>query len=315
MKRYARDRQTSLHKDGQDSQDEQRNVEKRPQMDADSRRYVRRASRIATEFGRYAVLVTALVVAAYPLFWMATTALKGPADAADWWGLPRGLDFGNFSRVWRTGEFLRYFVNSVVVTAAAVALTVAAAAPAGYCIARVVFRGRRWAFLVFVFGMMVPVHVTLIPLLKLMQGAGLYDTRAGLALVHAAFQLPIAIVIFAGFFREIPSELEDAAAIDGCGTWGTFLHVGLPLARPAVVGVAVLALVHVWNAFVLALVLLQDPAKSTLPLGVRNLRGEFGANVPLMAAALTVAVLPPLVVYALAQRHLVRGLTAGAVKG
>jgi raffinose/stachyose/melibiose transport system permease protein len=170
-------------------------------------------------------------------------------------------------------------------------------------------------FLLFLSGMMVPVHVTLIPLLKLMQALGLHDTRVGLVAVYVAFSLPVAVVLLAAFFREIPRELEDAAEIDGCGQWGKFLYVALPLARPAVIGVAMLTLVNVWNEFVLALVLLQDPAKLTLPLGVRNLRGEFGANVPLMAAALTVAVVPPLVVYALAQRHLIRGLTAGAVKG
>ncbi len=274
-----------------------------------------RVKRALTEVGRHGVLVIALAVAAYPIFWMVTTGLKGPADAMDWWGLPGSVRLANFVEVWGTGEFLRYFANSVVVTAGAVALTLGLAAPAGYALARMEFRGRAAVFAVFVAGMMVPVHVTLIPLLKFLQGIGLYDTRTGLVMVHAAFSLPVAIVIFAGFFRDIPRELEEAAALDGCGAWGRFLHVALPVARPAVLGVAMLTLVNVWNDFVFALVLLQDPAKATLPLGVRNLQGEFGGNVPLMAAALTVAVAPPLIVYALAQRHLVKGLTAGAVKG
>lgn len=274
-----------------------------------------KVARALAECGRYSVLALVLVIAAYPVFWMITTGLKGPADAANWWGLPHSIHLQNFRDVWGTGRFLAYFVNSVLVTAASVVLTVAFAAPAGYAIARLAFRGRAAVFLLFLSGMMVPVHVTLIPLLKFLQLLGLYDTRAGLVAVYVAFSLPVAVVLFAAFFRETPAELEEAAALDGCGPWATFLYVALPLARPAVVGVAMLTLVNVWNEFIFALVLLQDPAKSTLPLGVRNLRGEFGSDVPLMAAALTIAVVPPLVVYALAQRHLIRGLTAGAVKG
>ncbi len=268
-----------------------------------------------TDAARYTLLVLVLVIAAYPVFWMITTGVKGPADAADWWGLPRSIHLQNFVEVWGTGRFLAYFMNSVLVTAASVVLTVALAARAGYAIARLHFRGRGAVFLLFLCGTMVPVHVTLIPLLKLFQFLGLYDTRVGLVAVYVAFSLPVAVVLFTAFFREIPAELEEAAVLDGCGPLATFVYVALPLARPAVVGVAMLTLVTVWNEFIFALVLLRDPAKSTLPLGVRNLRGEFGADVPLMAAALTIAVLPPLVVYALAQRHLIKGQTAGAVKG
>jgi raffinose/stachyose/melibiose transport system permease protein len=277
-----------------------------------------RAARSLAEFGRYAVLVLALVVAAYPVFWMVTTGAKGPGQASDWWGLPRSVRWQNFAEVWRAGEsqsFFTYFANSVLVTVASVVLTVVIAAPAGFSLARLGFRGRGAVFVVFLSGMMVPVHVTLIPLLRFMDVLGLYDTRAGLVAVYVAFSLPVAVVLFTGFFREIPEEIEEAARLDGCGPWRQFLYIAAPLARPAVVGVAMLVLVTVWNEFVFALVLLQDPAKSTIPLGVQNLRGEFGSHVPLMAAALSVAVVPPLVVYALAQRHLIRGLTAGAVRG
>jgi len=274
-----------------------------------------RVSRAFADCARYGLLVVALVVAAYPVFWMITTGVKGPEDASDWWGLPRTIRLANFSDVWGTGRFLAYFVNSALVTGASVVLTVGLGAPAGYAIARMAFRGRAWVFLVFLAGMMVPVHVTLIPLLKFLELLGLYDTRAGLVAVYVAWSLPVAVVLFAGFFREVPAELEEAAALDGCGAWGTFFYVAVPLAKPAVVGVSVLTLVNVWNEFIFALVLLQDPGKWTLPLGVQNLRGEFGSDVPLMAAALTIAVVPPLVVYAIAQRHLVRGLTAGAIRG
>ncbi len=108
------------------------------------------------------------------------------------------------------------------------------------------------------------------------------------------------------------------AALDGCGHWNTFLRVSLPLSRPAIIGVAMITLVNVWNEFVFGLTLLQSPANYTLPLGVNSLRGQYGgygADLPLLAAALAIAVLPPLIVYALAQRQLIRGITAGAVKG
>jgi len=265
--------------------------------------------------GKYAGLVAVLVVAAYPIFWMAATGLKGPEQAADWWGLPGRLYLGNFAEIWARGGFVRWFLNSAAVTAASVLLTVVLAAPAGYALAGPRFRGRDAAFLLFAAGMMVPVHVTLVPLLKLFEVTGLYDTLIGLTAVNVAFSLPVGVVLFAGFFRELPAEILEAAEIDGCGAWDAFRRVALPLSRPAVVGVAMITLVNVWNEFVFPLVLLQTPGKYTLPLGVRNLRGEFGTDVPLMAAALAIAVVPPLIVYALAQRQLIRGLTAGAVKG
>ncbi len=266
---------------------------------------------------KYAVLLGFLVLATYPVFWMVTTGLKGPGQASDWWGLPWPLCPSNFAEVWGRGDFLRFFMNSGLVSAASVALTVCLAAPAGYALAGMRFRGRGFVFVLFAAGMMVPVHVTLVPLLKFFQLTGLYDSHLGLIAVYVAFSLPVAVVLFTGFFREIPREVLEAAALDGCGPWGTFLRVSLPLARPAVVGVAMLTLVNVWNEFVFALVLLKTSAQYTLPLGVNSLRGEygFGNEVPLMAAAMAVAVLPPLIVYAVAQRQLIRGITAGAVKG
>ena len=273
-----------------------------------------RGGELAGRGARYLLLAAGLVVAAYPLFWMAATGLKGREQANDWWGLPRGIDLGNFARVWSEGDFLTWFGNSALVTAASMLLTVALAAPAAYALASIRFRGRGLVFMLFAAGLMVPVHVTLIPLLKLFQATGLYDTRSGLVAVYVATSLPVAVVLLAAFFREIPRELREAAALDGCGPWSTFRCVALPLARPALVGVAMITLVNVWNEFALALVLLQSPGHYTLPLGVQNLRGEY-TDTPLLAAALALAVLPPLAVYAVAQRQLISGLTGGAVKG
>jgi raffinose/stachyose/melibiose transport system permease protein len=204
-----------------------------------------------------------------------------------------------------------------MISAGAVILTLITGAPAGYALSCLRFRGRGITFALFAAGLMVPIHVTLIPLLKLFQSTGLYDTRVGMILVYTAFSLPLAVVLFAGFFREVPREVLEAAELDGCGPWNSFLRITLPLARPAIVGVVMITLVNVWNEFVFGLVLLQSPSNYTLPLGVNSLRGEygFGADVPLMAAGLAIAVLPPLVIYAIAQRQLIRGLTAGAVKG
>ncbi|MHC4917223.1 MAG: carbohydrate ABC transporter permease [Planctomycetota bacterium] len=266
---------------------------------------------------KWALLGACLAAALYPLFWMLSTGLKPPNQAADWWGMPRALHFGNFLKVWAELEFPTWFANSALITAGAVACTLILGAPAGYALASMGFRGRGTVFALFAAGLMIPVHVTLVPLLKLFQVVGLYDTRVGLIAVYTAFSLPLAVVLFAGFFREIPREVLEAAALDGCGAWATFLRVTLPLARPALVGVTMITLVNVWNEFVFGLVLLQSPDNYTIPLGINSLRGEYGygKDVPLMAAALAIAVLPPLLVYAVAQRQLIRGLTAGAVKG
>jgi len=198
----------------------------------------------------------------------------------------------------------------------AVAISIGAAALAGYAFARGKFRGKELLFLLFLAGMMVPVHVTLIPLNRLMSAGPvrLKDTYFALIGPYAGFALPIGVLILRGAFEAVPRDLEDAARIDGCSHWGIFRHVGLPLVRPALATVIIFNFLTMWNEFAFALTLVSRPALRTLPLALWQFKGERDMNLGQMCAALCVAVVPALVVYALAQRHIIRGLTAGAIK-
>jgi raffinose/stachyose/melibiose transport system permease protein len=265
---------------------------------------------------RYTLLLAFALAALYPLLWMFTCAGKTQAEAsADKWGPPRSWTWENFHAVLFESHFPRYILNSVIVTVSAVALTLAAAALAGFVFARMRFRGRSLCFYLFLGGMMIPVHIVLIPLLKIFGIAGLYNTHAALVMSYVAFSLPVSIFILRGFFEGVPAELEEAARIDGCSAAGVFWHVMLPLARPALAVVTILNVVTLWNEFIFALTLLHSPSLSTIPLGMYEFSTEHGTNVPLTCAALSIAVVPMLLAYVFAQRHIIRGLTSGALKG
>jgi raffinose/stachyose/melibiose transport system permease protein len=264
---------------------------------------------------RYALLLVFTLVALYPVFWMFTCAVKTQADAnVHKWGLPQSWVWENFRKVLFESRFPHYILNSVIVTLSAVALTLIAAALAGFVFARTAFRGRSLLFYLFLGGMMIPVHIVLIPLLKIFGNLRLYDTHAALVMSYVAFSLPVSIFILRGFFEGVPAELEEAARIDGCSAPGVFWHVMLPLARPALAVVTIFNFVTLWNEFIFALTLLHTQSLSTIPLGMYEFSTEHGTNVPLTCAALSISVVPMLLAYVLAQRHIIRGLTSGAIK-
>jgi raffinose/stachyose/melibiose transport system permease protein len=205
--------------------------------------------------------------------------------------------------------------NSIVIAGIAVALTVFCASLAAFVFARIRFPGREAIYTLFVFGLLFPTAVAILPLYILVRDLGLSGSPLGVALPQAAFQLPLSIVILRPFFRSIPVELEDAARIDGCGQFAFFWRVLLPLSRPALATVSVLAVVATWNAFILPLVLLGDASQWTLPLGVMNFSTEYASDMARTLAYVVITIIPALLFYVFAERHIVGGLTAGSVKG
>ena len=165
------------------------------------------------------------------------------------------------------------------------------------------------------FGLLFPSAVAILPLYILVRELGLSGNFLGVALPQAAFALPLTIVILRPFFRNIPAELEDAARIDGCGTFGFFWRILLPLSRPALATVSVLAIVTTWNAFFLPLVILNGAEQWTLPLGVMNFSTEYSSDKARVMAYTVVTIIPAIIFYAFAERHIVSGLTSGSVKG
>jgi len=230
-------------------------------------------------------------------------------------GLPDPWVPTNYTEVLASGSFWRQLGNSALIATITTLVTVSFASLAAFAFSRLHFPGRDALFTLFALGLLFPAAVAILPLYILVRGLGLLDNPLGVALPQAAFQLPLTIIILRPFFRAIPLELEDAALIDGCGPLGFFWRVLLPLARPALATVAVLAVVTSWNAFLLPLVVMSNADQWTLPLGVTNFTTQYTSDTARILAFTVLAMIPALGFYVVAERQLVGGLTAGAVKG
>jgi raffinose/stachyose/melibiose transport system permease protein len=284
------------------------------------RRATRRVRLSVSGSTRYAILV---VVAGLILVPIGYAVLGGFKSNGQLVGdpvsvLPDPWVFSNYSDVLfgaNAAVFWREAANSLIIAAVAVAATVGLSSLAAFVFARMVFRGREAIYTLFTFGLLFPSAVAILPLYILIRQLGLDGNLLGVALPQAAFALPLTIIILRPFFRSIPVELEDAARIDGCSTFGFFWRVLLPLARPALATVSVLAIVGTWNAFLLPLILLNGADQWTLPLGVMNFSSQYVSDQARILAFTVVAILPAVVFYAVAERQIVSGLTAGSVKG
>lgn len=265
---------------------------------------------------RQLVLLSYLLFTAYPLVWMTLASFRREGDAqAHPLGWPEPWTLDNLHQVLTSGNFGAAYVNSLLISVSAVALTLVAAALAAFALACLDLPGRKLLFLLFLLGMMIPVHVTLIPLNFLMGRNGLNLKGGVWALLgpYVGFSLPISILILRNAFMGLPRELLEAGRLDGCSSWQTLRHIALPLARPALATVVIFNFLTLWNEYAFALTLL-GPGTSTLPLAITEFKGEHGMLVTRVCAALVLIVVPLLVVYFFAQKQIIRGLTAGAVK-
>ena len=253
-----------------------------------------------------------------PLAWMVLSSLKSNGQIlADPWGLPEALHLDNWTRAWTKAHIGRYFLNSAVVVAGSLTLTMLLGAAAAYVFARYDFRGRQVVYYLFVGGMMFPVFLALVPLFFVVRNAGLFGSWTGLILVYAAYSLPFTVFFLTAFFRTLPTSIAEAALIDGCGHFRLFFRVMLPMARPGLISVAIFNFLSHWNQFILPEVLMQgEDSKPVLAQGLAALavnqgyQGDFSG----LFAGLTIATLPVLAVYVAFQRQIQSGLTAGQLK-
>ncbi|MBQ1028538.1 carbohydrate ABC transporter permease [Micromonospora parva] len=220
----------------------------------------------------------------------------------------------NYTDILMSEVFWRQLGNSLLIAVSSTVIVVAAAAMAAFVFARYAFRGREFLVTLFAIGLMFPFAVAILPLFVLLRGMGLLDNPLGVILPQAAFGLPITIIILRQFFRTIPAEIEEAAVLDGCGSFGFFWRVLLPMARPALATVSVLAVVTSWNNFMLPLVVFTDQSWWTLPVGVQAFQGQYTAETARVLAYVVLSMVPALGFYAVAERQLIGGLT-GSVKG
>lgn len=275
-----------------------------------------RVRRVAGAVLRYVLLLAVSAVIITPVAYAVLGGFRdAPQLAADPVGLPNPWVWSNYTDSLLSASFWVQLRNSALVAGLSTVVVVMFAALAAFVIARREFPGREFAYTAFTLGLLFPATVAVLPLLILIRDLGLLDNPIGLALPEAAFGMPLTVIILRPFFRSIPKELEDAAVIDGCSPLAFFLKILLPLSRPALVTVAVLAIVSSWNQFLLPLVMLSEPGNWTLPLGVTNFSTQYTTDTARILAYTTLALVPALVFYLVAERQLVGGLTAGSVKG
>jgi len=264
----------------------------------------------------YLILVLLALGFLYPIALMVLDAFKTtPEIFRNPFGLPSHVGLGTFREVWRRAHFGLYLRNSVVVTGGSLLVLLACAAPAAYAIARYRFPVRGLIFLFFLAGIMVPIRLGILPLYLLMKHLSLLDTPFSLIFTYAASGMPMSVFLLSTFFRTLPSDLEDAARIDGCSEYRTFWSIMLPLVRPAVATVTIVNVVPWWNDFFFPLLFLQSNTWKTVPLGMQIFFGQHLTNWSLVFAGMVMSSLPLLLVYLLMSRQFISGLTSGAIKG
>ncbi|MFJ6167364.1 carbohydrate ABC transporter permease [Micromonospora orduensis] len=280
-------------------------------------RPVRRELGVANTLSHGFLLIWGLLTV-LPLLWMFLSSFKTNGEIlADPWGLPGALRWDNWARAWTGAHIGRYFLNSLVVVAGSVSLTMLMGATAAYVFARYEFRGRQFVYYLFVGGLMFPVFLALVPLFFVVRNAGLFNTWVGLILVYAAYSLPFTVFFLTAFFRTLPTSVAEAAMVDGCGHFRLFFRVMLPMARPGLISVAIFNFLSHWNQFLLPQVLMQgDESKWMLAQGLFALSVSQGyaGDYARLFAGLSIAVLPVLAIYVAFQRQVQTGLTAGQLK-
>ena len=271
--------------------------------------------------GRVLLLVPVLaytVFSAGPYLWTAMMSLRTTDEIhRSHYGLPIPAHWGKYHRAWTEFGYATYFRNSAIVTVVAVILVTVLGAMAAFAFARrrYAFPGREPLFLLVFLSIMFPPQIMLLALFQILVQYKLFNTLTGLVLVYVATELPLTIYLLRAFFAQIPSELEEAARLDGCGDWSLFWRVMLPMALPAVATTVILNLIYFWNEFLYAVVFITRQQSRTLPLAIQFLVSDQYFDIGMLATGLMIATLPVLVLYLFLSEWFVKGMTAGAIKG
>jgi raffinose/stachyose/melibiose transport system permease protein len=254
-------------------------------------------------------------VAIAPLIVMVIDSLRNNSEVlADPLGLPRSPSLSAYGTAWNQASFATYVRNSALVTVGAVLLDIGVSLPASYAIGRYKFRGRGVLTAYFLSGLMLPIRLGIVPIFYLLGSLQLSDSRLGLVFVYAASGVPFSVFVMSAFFRGLPREIEEAARVDGAGEFRIFWRVMAPLVKPAIATVVVFRFVPLWNDFFFPLVLLRTTSKYTLPVGLTQFFGEYQTNWSALFAGLVIATVPLVVLFLVATKQIVEGLTAGMSK-
>ncbi|MFO7729704.1 MAG: carbohydrate ABC transporter permease [Spirochaetia bacterium] len=270
-----------------------------------------------TDLYRFSIGLIAGIIMFFPIYLTVVGGFKSKGQIfINPFGLPNPVSLEAYEAILIRGQaYWTFLFNSVVVVAGVLLLILTFSMTAGFAISRLSFRGNVLLYNFFIMGMLFPLTVAILPLYLQMKSLNLLGSRAGVILAEAAFNYPLSIFIFTGFFKEIPRDLQDACYIDGGGPLMFFYRILVPLSRPVIATVSIIVFIMSWNQFLLPLLVLSDSGTFTIPLGVMQFQGQFTTGWNFIMAFITISILPMAVFYFTLQRQIVSGLTSGALKG
>ena len=265
----------------------------------------------------YVVLVFWALVNLFPVYWMFTFSLKNNEEifGDNVAGLPKYWLWSNYKDAMSTGRMDIYFVNSIIVAVATIAITLVVALMATYALTRLAWKGRRTMNKFFMLGLTIPIHAAIVPIYITLSRLHMLNTYWALIIPYSAFSLSMGILICTGFMSDIPYELDEAACIDGCGVWGTFFRLIVPLMKPAVATIGIYTFLQCWNELMFANVFISKTEFKTLPVGIQALSGQYTTAWGPIGAALVLATFPTLLVYIFLSKKIQDSFIAGAIKG
>lgn len=266
---------------------------------------------------RWILIIFFALYTLFPLVWLAVSSLKTNFEflAGSPFALPKVPQWQNYVNALTVAGLGRMLLNSVFVGLMATMVNVVVAAMGAYCISRFRFRGRENIFTLFTAGILVPLNALMVPYFVIINKLGLINTYGGMILLYCAIGIPMSTFLIRGLMDSIPMELEEAAYIDGCGFFGRFFHIILPLSRTGIVTAATFQFLTCWNEFVFANLLVSSEKLRTIQVGIRYFTNQFSTDYVSMYAAIMISIIPSIIGYVLFQEQIIAGMTSGAVKG
>ncbi|WHE05968.1 carbohydrate ABC transporter permease [Thermoanaerobacterium thermosaccharolyticum] len=264
-----------------------------------------------------AMLAIWAIIQLYPLFWLFLFSVKNNTEifGGNILGFPRIWQWSNYSEALSSGNVGRYFINSTIVTVLTIVISSILVATSAYAIVRMKWKYSKLVLTIFLMGMMVPIHATLLPLFIILKNLNLLNTYASLVIPYVAFAIPMGIFILTGFLYTIPRELEESAFLDGCSIYKSFYYIILPLIRPALATIAIFTYLSTWNELMFANTFINNDAIKTLTVGIMSLSGQYQTEWGPIGAGLVIATIPTILIYVLLSEQVQKSLVVGAVKG
>ena len=265
----------------------------------------------------YIGLIIWMIVNLFPVYWMFTFSLKSNPEifGENVIGLPKEWLWSNYTTALSTGNMGLYFMNSAIVAISTILITLIVALMATFALTRLIWKKRKTLNKFFMLGLTIPIHASIVPVYVTLSKLNMLNTYWALIIPYSAFSLAMAILVCTGFMNEIPRELDESACIDGCGVFGVFFRIIVPLMRPAVATVGIYTFLQCWNELMFANVFISKNAYRTLPVGVQALSGQYTTEWGPIGAALVLATFPTLFVYIFLSKKIQESFIAGAIKG